>query len=52
MERIFVDLMARCAPRALSVYARFTRRGGLDINPWRATPGYAMPPSNVRTATQ
>ncbi|MGH8212761.1 MAG: NADPH-dependent 7-cyano-7-deazaguanine reductase QueF [Rhodanobacteraceae bacterium] len=52
VERIFVDAMARCAPRALSVYARFTRRGGLDINPWRATPGYAMPPVNVRTARQ
>ncbi len=42
VERIFVDVMARCAPHALSVEARFTRRGGLDINPWRATPG--MPP--------
>ncbi|HEY3519764.1 MAG TPA: NADPH-dependent 7-cyano-7-deazaguanine reductase QueF [Rhodanobacteraceae bacterium] len=52
VERIFVDLMARCAPRCLSVYARFTRRGGLDINPWRATSGYAMPPLNVRTARQ
>ncbi len=52
VERIFVDLMAHCAPRCLSVYARFTRRGGLDINPWRATPGYAMPPLNVRTARQ
>ncbi|SRR5579883_1023735 len=52
VERIFVDVMAGCAPRALSVYARFTRRGGLDINPWRATPGYAMPPPNVRMARQ
>ena len=52
VERIFVDVLARCAPRALSVYARFTRRGGLDINPWRATPGYAMPPLNVRIARQ
>ena len=52
VERIFTDVMARCAPRALSVYARFTRRGGLDINPWRATPGYAMPPLNVRMARQ
>lgn len=44
VERIFVDLATRCRPEALSVYARFTRRGGLDINPWRATPGYAGPP--------
>ena len=43
VERIFVDLMARCAPQALSVEARYTRRGGLDINPWRATPGTAVP---------
>lgn len=43
VERIFVDLMARCAPQALSVEARYTRRGGLDINPWRATPGTTVP---------
>ena len=43
VERVFVDLLARCGPEALSVEARYTRRGGLDINPWRATPGHAMP---------
>lgn len=43
VERIFADVMARCAPRTLSVEARYTRRGGLDINPWRATPGLAQP---------
>ncbi len=43
VERIFVDLLAHCRPQALSVEARYTRRGGLDINPWRATPGYAAP---------
>ena len=43
VERIFVDVLARCRPRALSVDARYTRRGGLDINPWRATPGCARP---------
>jgi 7-cyano-7-deazaguanine reductase len=43
VERIFVDVMARCRPQALSVEARYTRRGGLDINPWRATPGHAAP---------
>ena len=42
-ERIFVDVMARCRPEVLSVEARYTRRGGLDINPWRATPGVAAP---------
>jgi 7-cyano-7-deazaguanine reductase len=37
VERIFVDLRARCRCDTLSVEARYTRRGGLDINPWRAT---------------
>jgi 7-cyano-7-deazaguanine reductase len=45
VERIFTDLIARAQPRSLSVEARYTRRGGLDINPWRATPGTAPPPS-------
>lgn len=44
VEQIFVDMMARCRPERLSVEARYTRRGGLDINPWRATPGVAAPP--------
>ena len=37
IERIFVDIMARCAPQHLTVYGRYTRRGGLDINPYRST---------------
>jgi 7-cyano-7-deazaguanine reductase len=51
VERIFLDLRARCAPVKLSVYARFTRRGGLDINPFRALPGAAMP-DNLRLSRQ
>lgn len=43
VERIFVDVLARCGPQSLSVEARYTRRGGLDINPWRATAGCAPP---------
>lgn len=43
VERIFTDLRARCDPRTLSVEARYTRRGGLDINPWRGTPGAPAP---------
>ncbi|MDH5822555.1 NADPH-dependent 7-cyano-7-deazaguanine reductase QueF [Luteimonas sp. RD2P54] len=43
VERIFTDLAARCRPQWLSVEARYTRRGGLDINPWRATPGLEPP---------
>ena len=50
VERIFVDLTARCAPQQLSVYARYTRRGGLDINPFRSTA--ATQPDNVRTPRQ
>ncbi|MDE2407538.1 MAG: NADPH-dependent 7-cyano-7-deazaguanine reductase QueF [Xanthomonadaceae bacterium] len=45
VERIFLDLQARCSPQQLSVEAHYTRRGGLDINPWRATPGTAAPPA-------
>ncbi len=37
VERIFVDLMERCNPEALTVYARYQRRGGIDINPCRST---------------
>ena len=36
VERIFVDLKRYCAPERLTVYARYTRRGGLDINPFRS----------------
>ncbi|MGG7445821.1 NADPH-dependent 7-cyano-7-deazaguanine reductase QueF [Kosakonia oryzendophytica] len=35
VERIFTDIQRFCQPEKLSVYARYTRRGGLDINPWR-----------------
>ncbi len=45
VERMFTDISARCLPESLSVEARYTRRGGLDINPWRATPGSAQPQS-------
>lgn len=39
-ERIFQDVLEMCMPQSLSVEARYTRRGGLDINPWRATPDF------------
>lgn len=51
VERIFVDLMARCAPERLTVYARYTRRGGLDINPFRSSDPAAVP-GNPRGARQ
>jgi 7-cyano-7-deazaguanine reductase len=37
IERIFLDIMRRCKPEKLTVYGRYTRRGGLDINPYRST---------------
>lgn len=37
VERIFTDLREYCQCESLSVYARYTRRGGLDINPYRST---------------
>ncbi|MFW5330773.1 NADPH-dependent 7-cyano-7-deazaguanine reductase QueF [Hydrogenophaga sp. ZJX-1] len=51
VERIYMDIMARCKPTKLMVYARYTRRGGLDINPWRSSHPQ-LPPANVRTARQ
>jgi 7-cyano-7-deazaguanine reductase len=51
VERMFMDIWTRCQPSKLSVYARYTRRGGLDINPFRTSyPGQL--PANTRTARQ
>ncbi|RZV36164.1 MAG: NADPH-dependent 7-cyano-7-deazaguanine reductase QueF [Chromatiales bacterium] len=36
IERMFVDLMDRCGCEALTVQARYQRRGGIDINPLRS----------------
>jgi 7-cyano-7-deazaguanine reductase len=49
-ERMFRDIQAVCAPRQLSVQALYTRRGGLDINPYRATE--LRPAPRLRTARQ
>lgn len=51
VERIFMDIWRRCKPVQLTVYARYTRRGGLDINPFRTSHPGALP-VNVRTARQ
>ena len=51
VERIFMDLWTRCRPMKLAVYARYTRRGGLDINPFRTSYPQAMP-KNIRHARQ
>lgn len=51
VERIFTDILRQCAPHKLSVYARYTRRGGLDINPFRTNFSGQRPP-NLRGARQ
>lgn len=50
VERIFVDLMRHCQPQRLTVYARYTRRGGLDINPYRSN--FEQQPPAGRLARQ
>lgn len=52
VEQIFLDLMEYCTPEKLSVYARFTRRGGVDINPFRSTAGHFAIVDNGRLARQ
>jgi 7-cyano-7-deazaguanine reductase len=51
VERIFMDIWRTCKPSKLEVYARYTRRGGVDINPWRTSHPMAAP-VNIRTARQ
>ena len=51
VERVFMDLTHRCAPARLEVWARYTRRGGLDINPWRSSEA-TEPPPNLREFRQ
>lgn len=43
VERVFCDILQRCKPRELAVWARYTRRGGLDINPFRSTGHFPVP---------
>jgi len=50
VERIFMDLQALLKPEKLTVYARYVRRGGLDINPYRSTE--VINPDNRRLARQ
>lgn len=42
IERIFMDIQQKCQPEKLTVYGRYTRRGGLDINPVRSTDPVAL----------
>jgi 7-cyano-7-deazaguanine reductase len=51
VEKIFIDVLKACKPVKLAVYARYTRRGGLDINPFRTN--FNTPwPDNRRNARQ
>jgi 7-cyano-7-deazaguanine reductase len=50
VERIYNDLMRFCKPEKLTVYARYTRRGGLDINPYRSN--FEFDVENLRLARQ
>ncbi|MDG2941629.1 NADPH-dependent 7-cyano-7-deazaguanine reductase QueF [Exercitatus varius] len=50
VERIFCDIMRYAKPEKLTVYARYTRRGGLDINPFRSN--FEPVPDNFRLARQ
>lgn len=51
VERIFMDVLNHCKPEKLTVHARYTRRGGLDINPIRSTENI-IPAPNIRMARQ
>lgn len=50
VERIFLDLQRVLRPDRLSVHARYVRRGGLDINPYRST--HDVLPDNGRQVRQ
>lgn len=52
VERIFLDILKSCKPQSLTVYARYTRRGGIDINPWRSNFTSGKRPQLARTARQ
>ena len=50
VERMFTDIAARCATHKLTVYARYQRRGGIDINPFRSN--FEVIPAGGRTWNQ
>lgn len=52
IERIFVDIMKHCKPSELSIYGRYTRRGGIDINPFRSTKNVSFKDMNYRLIRQ
>lgn len=52
IERIFIDILNYCKPKTLTVYGRYTRRGGLDINPFRSTQAVNLENYNLRLIRQ
>jgi len=52
IERIFMDIMTHCQPQELTIYGRYTRRGGLDINPYRSTENIPPVTQNARLYRQ
>src|SRR3990167_716161 len=46
VEKMYCDIQQQCQPEKLFVLARYTRRGGLDMNPYRAN--YLVKPDNIR----
>ena len=52
IEKIYYDIMNKCNPNQLCVYAKYTRRGGIDINPYRTNIKNFILPSYVRSIRQ
>lgn len=50
VEQIYMDITSRLSPEQLTVYARYTRRGGIDINPFRSN--FEQAPANLRNYRQ
>lgn len=50
-ENIFLDIMDMCNPSKLSIYTRYTRRGGIDINTFRTNYDHSIP-NNIRLTRQ
>ena len=46
VERMYLDILRHCSPERLVVHARYQRRGGIDINPYRGST--AAIPNNLR----
>lgn len=51
IEKIYIDIYKNCNPYNLEIYGRYTRRGGIDINPYRSTKNTPIP-ENIRTYRQ